>query len=274
MRRELYIDGLDTRINDPAWQAGVVSALRLHRFNGVQLYGTGPLFDRPSTWPQLRDFLGLLRKTGIRHIGAAYGSSRITERLDSFHASPLHTSRETRFDGVISEIEPWVPTSNVTWPDFITTLATVRRWATASRIEASAYLGWPQCPTGELLDDHIRRVMRNVDALYLHCYCEGRPQIGIAQRRRLEACGRQAGHAHTPERPLPVLTIYSAEARYSGAHLIQNGVAKTHADFVRERSSLTFPGLDCLDLTAGYAVFCHGPLAAASAHALLDVALA
>lgn len=263
MRRELYIDHVDGRLGDPAWRTSVVSTLRQHGFNGVKLYGTGPLFDRPATWSQLCDFLGLLRGAGIRHIGAAYGSARITERLDRFHASPVHTSNETRFDGVISEIEPWVPTSKTTWPEFITTLATMHQWARTTRIEASAYLGWPHSPAEQVLDENIGAVLSNVDALALHYYSPGSPRLGSMQRRRLEACGRQALLTHTPARPFPILAIYSAEARYSGAHLAQNGVVNTHHAFERELTALRFPGWECLDLSPGFVVFTHGQLVAA-----------
>lgn len=250
----LYLKAVHTYLNNPAERAKKVKYCKQEKFNGVIMYGVDGIISAQSYWPGLRAFILELQAAGVKYIGLAYSNDNVVTFLNNFQDA---TSSVSNFSFGISEIEPWVSTSGISWDEYIDRIASFRAWASieTDRVYAWTYQGWAQKPTGTNRDSNVKRTIQSVDNVCLHIYTYPKPNPSYGVDR-WKWYGQQALlMGFTATRKLPVFPIYSAEIEFSQEGFKTKAPVDFYTEFITYMDGLTFPGKECLAYNLGFIVF-------------------
>ena len=256
-RQELYLKRVDLFIKSSTECKKIVDYMVREMYNGAEMYGIDHFIDDPKNWPYIRDFVGLMRQAGGIRVGIAYSNKNAVGKLAAFNASPIHTVNQTQIDNQISEIEPWVSSSGVTWSDFFNTLEYVQKvgYSAKPRLEVRSYEGWPQKPTASQEGNNVRGTILGVDVVGLHVYTYGQPAYSYIRSRLMEFAKQAVLCGYTPLKKLPVIPILSAEPDFSGPWFKKYHPVLAMDDLVNRFNADSFPNKDVLAFDLGYLMF-------------------
>jgi hypothetical protein len=249
----LYLKRVDLYLSNAAERAKKVKYCVQEGFNGVIMYGVDGIISNQSYWPNLKTFIAELRAAGVTKNGIAYSNKSVVTFLNSFQDS---TSRD--FDFGISEIEPWVSTSGVSWSQYNDHINTFKLWANSESdyVDAWTYQGWINKPTGTSAAVNAFNTIKAVNKVCLHHYNYPLPIPSYGFESRWKEYARQAvtlGYSATKK--LTILPIYSAEQDYSQEGFKTKAPVDCYTDQVKWIDAQTFTGKDALNYKQGFIVF-------------------
>lgn len=250
----LYLKAVNTYIHTPTERAKKVKYCVQEKFNSVIMYGIDGVIGQQSYWVDLRKFISELKAAGVKYVGIAYSSTNVITFLNSFQDS---SSTNQNFDFVISEIEPWVSSSGVSWSSYTNSIKTMKMWASAEIdvVDTWTYQGWVTKPTGTNANDNALNTIKNVNKPCLHNYVYPAPRPDYSLSR-FKIYGQQALLAgFTATTKMPILTIFSAEVDFSQTGFKTKSPQAYYDDFVAYMDSQSFAGKECLDYRKGFVVF-------------------
>ncbi len=251
----LYLRRVDLFVKDAALRALKVKYLIQEQYNAVVMYGIDGVISATSYHAPLRAFIRELRAAGVKRIILAYSNKAVKEFLNIFQDSSVPAEN---FDKVISEIEPWVSTSGVTWPVYIDHLSVIRTWATAEpdSVDTMTYQGWIQKPTGTNAADNANKTIRESAKICLHHYNYPlpNPTYGLDRYKTYGAELLKLGYTATRRKTF--LPIYSAEIDFSQEGFKTKSPLDCYkAHLAAFKAMANFPGKECIDLSRGFIVF-------------------
>jgi hypothetical protein len=254
--QELYLNKVDAYFKNTAERKKRIDYMIKERYNGSLMYGVDGILT-PSNYEAIRDFIGEQKAKGITRVSMAYSSKSGIDKLIKFNASSIHTSSNTKIDNVISEYEPWVSSSGVTWAQFFDLLeyAQSKTYGSLFQFQTRAYLGWPHKPNGTNTDANVMGTIQGVDIPCLHVYTYGKPAYSYL-RTRLQWYAKQAHlFGYTALKPLVILPIYSSEQEFGFNYFSGNHPELAHDAILYGFQSDSFPYKECLDLSKGFLMF-------------------
>ena len=141
-----YLKRVDQYVNSATSRALKIKWLVQEKFNGVIMYGIDGVIN-PSYYTGLHAFIRELKAAGIKYAAMAYSNDSVKSALNAFQDSSLTMEN---FDKIMSEIEPWVSSSGITWAEYFRRISSMHTWAQAEAdtVDTMTYQGWINKPTG------------------------------------------------------------------------------------------------------------------------------
>lgn len=247
-----YLKDVHNYMKYPANRAAKIKWLVQEKFNEVLMYGVDGIISASSYWPYLRAFITELRAAGIKYVGLAYSNSTVVPFLNSFQDTGT-----AKFDRLISEIEPWVSTSGISWAEYQNRISAVRTWANSEPVPVTAmtYQGWANKPTGTNFAANCNATLRNVNIVCLHNYVYPAPSLTYQESRYKQYALEAYNLGFSATKKAVLLNIYSAEQEFSQTGFKTKSPQSYNDDIVAHFNALSFPHKECLDWTQGFLVF-------------------
>lgn len=195
--------------------------------NSIAGYGFGDRVGSSTSRPKIANYIRKCKRKGIR-VGFIYSSTSTLADLDYYQRT--QTSDSTKFDFVVSEIEPY---NSGDYAGFYKTIRAFSDWAKkqSPRVERCIYMGWP---SAEAWDS----IITNSDRTYLHAYLQPDRMTGAGIRGYTK--GRtgvianivNAKYASNTSIKYNIVLIFSNEPSFSYNYFKTNSWDKPFTDFV------------------------------------------
>lgn len=250
----LYLSKVNTYVNNPTERAKKVKYCVQEKFNMVLMYGIDGIINSQSYWAGLRAFIRELRGAGVKYVVMAYSNDSVKTFLNAFQDASLPTEN---FDKIISEVEPWITTSGVSWAEYQRRISSMQTWAVseADIVDTLTYQGWIQKPTGTDMTVNAINTINNVNKVCLHHYNYPlpNPSYGIDRWKEYALRASRLGYSATNKKV--VMPIYSAELEFSQTGFKTKAPVTCYDEQVAWLDTQTFAGKECLDYKKGFLVF-------------------
>jgi hypothetical protein len=254
-RQELYINKVDTFVKVKAERDKRVKYMAQESYNGGALYGIDSLLQSSSNFSAVRDFLGELSAAGVIRRGIAYSSIKGIDALNKFNASSIHTSALTKINFTVSESEPWVATSGVSWANFFALIEYAQNMANAAGIEHRTYQGWPNKPSDTARALNVYYTILGAEVPMLHIYNFDAPQYARVRARLIEFAKQAFNLGFTPLKKLTVMSIFSGEQEFSFDYFKTHSPVEAMDQILKEFNADNFPNKNLLDFSKGFITF-------------------
>jgi hypothetical protein len=186
-------------LGDAAKEAKVLAFIGAHRIESLALYDLGAILADPGLEADLLSFLNRAAAQGVVDVNAIADATK--SGWDSIAA---YQRQNSRFDGVLTEIEFWNP-GGATFQDYTATLQYIRSLGMKARsgapMRVASYIGWPDAA-------QIDALAPLVDRLYVHVYVTSPDQAYAYGKQRFQWVASANTQLHTH---VDVWPIFSAE---------------------------------------------------------------
>lgn len=208
------------------------------------LYGTSGALTSSTGRPILADVILRNRRAGVSSNGFPYSTSNsVVNSLNAYNAA---VSDSSKFDFVISEIEPY---NTGDYAGFYTTLRTVSDWCKAKGLQSATYQGW----CNEACWDSISK---NCQRVFIHCYKQSNAMDGASQYGYISTrLGTLAAKCKKNNVKMQVVIIYSDEPSFAYSYFQSNSFDQTYNNFLSTYSLRSTADMKAWLIPSGYMVF-------------------